>query len=140
MPVKVQKAAKNKGNPNAMRQTVAKTLAIPVWQWSLSPQGAVLRSIDNGKTWQSIAVNESSVFRAISSLGADVWVGGNGGSLYHSPDSGQHWTQIVPSVNGEKLQSDLTHVQCADSQHVLLGTSNTQTWSTSDGGQTWSRK
>ena len=140
MPVRIQKAAKNKGNANAMRQTVAKTLAIPVWQWSLSPQGAVQRSSDNGKTWQSIALNESSVFRAISSVGPDVWVGGNSGSLYHTADSGQHWAQIVPSINGDKLQSDITYIQCADPQHVLLATSTTQTWSTTDGGKTWSRK
>lgn len=136
--VKVPKAAKK--SKDSLKQTVAKTWAVPAWLWSVSPQGVVQRSSDLGKTWLPVTVTEKAVFRAISSLGADVWVGGNGGALFHSTDSGLHWTQVVPGAGQDKLQADITQIQFADSQHLTLTTSTAQVWATSDGGQSWTRQ
>jgi hypothetical protein len=135
---KVPKAAKK--NKDKLKQTAANTWDAPIWQWFVSPQGAVQRSSDLGKTWQPVTVNQSAIFRAISSIGPEVWVGGNGGALYHSSDSGLHWTQVVPGVGEEKLQADITRLQFVDPQHLTLTTSASQVWTTADGGQTWARK
>jgi len=138
---KVPKVSKkNKDESRMLSRAAAKTWAVPAWLWSVSAQGVVQRSSDLGKTWLPVIVKESAVFRAISSLGADVWVGGNGGALFHSTDSGLHWTPVVPSAGGEALQSDITQIQFVDSQHLALTTSTSHVWSTGDGGQTWSRK
>jgi hypothetical protein len=116
----------------------------PVFRWTLSAAGAVQRSLDGGKTWQSLSVDKTvtdqTTFRTLSAVGMDIWVGGESGSLYHSPDSGQHWTRIVPQTNGEKLSSDITRVDFSDLQNGIVSTSNGQTWTTSDAGQTWQRK
>lgn len=140
--VKVPKAAKHKGARSSTQPVpaLARALALPVWQWSLSPAGMVQRSSDNGQSWQPVAVKENATFRAISAFGPEVWAGGTGGALYHSTDSGLHWTQVLPSTAGEKLQSDITQIQFTDPQHLIVTTSDSQVWITADGGQTWSRK
>jgi Photosynthesis system II assembly factor YCF48/Putative zinc-finger len=110
-----------------------KKATLPV-NWSLSPNGDVQRSLDSGKTWQSLPV-AGSPFRAISSVGNDIWVGGSAGALYHSADSGQSWTKVDPVST-----DDITHIEFTDLQNGLLNTANGQVWSTSDGGRTWHSK
>jgi hypothetical protein len=103
--------------------------------WGLSAKGEVQRSLDSGKTWQVVPVAEASSFRAISSVGTDIWVGGNAGALYHSADSGQSWTKLDPVSS-----DDITHVEFSDAQNGLLNTASGQLWSTSDGGRSWHSK
>lgn len=106
-------------------------------QWTLSPGGSVQRSLDSGKTWQPIRVADVTNFRSLSSNGADVWVGGNGGILYHSADSGQIWSRVSPVASGQKLASDVVRVDFTDKLNGAVATASGQTWITSDGGQTW---
>jgi hypothetical protein len=113
---------------------------IPILQWTLSAEGAVQRSLDGGATWQSVSVSDQRSFRTLSAIGGDVWVGGNAGALYHSADSGQRWTRVVPQVNGEKLMVDITRVSFNDLQNGTVSAANAQVWTTSDGGQSWQRK
>lgn len=77
------------------------------------------------------------VFRAVIANGSDVWVGGLNGSLYHSTDSGNHWTQIAPSSAGAALTGDIVSIDFPDPQHGKLSTSTSEIWVTSDSGQTW---
>jgi hypothetical protein len=103
--------------------------------WSLSPKGDVQHSLDFGKTWQIVPVADGSAFRAISSVGNDVWVGGNAGALYHSGDAGQSWEKVAPVST-----DDITHIEFSDPQNGLLNTATGQVWSTSDGGRSWHSK
>jgi hypothetical protein len=111
----------------------------PAFQWTLSPVGAVQRSLD-GRVWETLPVAPQALFRTLSAVGQDIWVGGKAGTLYHSPDSGQHWTRVVPEMNGEKLIAEVILVSFSDSRNGTVSTLNGQRWSTSDGGQTWLRK
>jgi hypothetical protein len=113
----------------------AVSVAMP--QWTLSPQGLVQRSLDAGKSWQNVRVASGAGFRALSSVGTDVWVGGSGGALYHSSDSGQTWTRVTPISAGRKLESDITHVDFSDPMNGTVTTASGEVWNTSDGGQTW---
>jgi hypothetical protein len=120
--------------------TIAVAKLVGPLQWTLSPQGTVQRSSNGGSTWLPIEVAKDSVFRAIASIGDQVWAAGNLGVLYHSLDNGQHWTRVVPVSQGEKLQADIIQIQFADSQHLSLNTANGQVWRSSDGGQNWARQ
>src|ERR1700685_54776 len=80
------------------------------------------------------------VFRAISASGAEIWAGAADGVLYHSVDSGDHWLSAIPSYNGILLTGDIISVQFADSLHGKLATSTSETWTTGDGGQHWSKQ
>jgi hypothetical protein len=132
------------GGPAGVGASAGFGLRAPVFQWTLSAEGAVQRSLDGGKTWQSLSVDptvaDRTAFRTLSAVGSDIWVGGKSGSLYHSSDSGQHWTRVAPRTNGEKLNADITRVDFSDLQNGTVSTSNGQTWTTSDAGQTWQRK
>jgi hypothetical protein len=106
-------------------------------RWSLSADGAVQRSFDSGKTWQTIQVASNVAFRALAANESDIWVGGAAGALYHSSDAGQQWVQIKPAADGKLLTSDIVTVEFSDAQHGKLTTSNRETWTTSDAGDTW---
>lgn len=80
------------------------------------------------------------VFKAVTANGADVWAGGLNGSLYHSTDSGNRWTQVVPSSAGSVLTGDVVSIEFPDLQHGKLSTSTAETWITTDSGQTWQKQ
>jgi len=106
-------------------------------RWTLSDQGQLQRSLDEGKTWDAVPVVESITFRALSVVGLQVWVGGANGVLYHSSDAGTHWTQVKPSSNGVKLTGDIVGLRFDDAQHGQLSTSTSEVWITADAGQSW---
>jgi hypothetical protein len=109
-------------------------------KWTLSPDGALQRSYDSGRTWETIQVASHVVVRALAANGSDIWVGGASGALYHSSDAGQHWIQVQPVADGKALTADIVGVEFDDIQHGRLITGARDTWTTSDGGASWHRR
>jgi hypothetical protein len=109
-------------------------------RWTLSPDGVLERSMDAGRTWETISVPGTSALRALAAVGPDIWVGGAAGALYHSSDVGRHWAQITPAADGKPLTADIIGVTFTDAAHGKLTTANDQTWTTSDAGQSWQKK
>lgn len=118
--------------------TSGKVTGLP--QWRLSPQGRIERSLDSGKTWTQISVADGAVLKALSVNGANVWAGGEAGVLFRSRDAGAHWIQVKPEFAGQKLNADITRIEFFGLMNGAVTTSSGQTWTTSDGGNTWSRK
>jgi hypothetical protein len=141
----------------------------PNASWAIA-NGSLERSVDQGKSWQSVNVNAvpapaansflevlagaadgkkdtglkqeavPPVFRAVRANGSDVWAGGSRALLCHSVDSGAHWIRILPSSGGATLTGDIVSVDFPDSQHGRITTSTPEVWLTSDGGQTWQKQ
>ena len=109
-------------------------------QWTLSPQGAVQRSLDGGKTWQAVSVVPNAAFLALSAVGSDLWAGGRSGLLLHSSDAGVTWAPVQPTAAGQKLSADIARIVFTDSFHGTVNTANGETWMTSDGGKSWARQ
>jgi hypothetical protein len=107
--------------------------------WTLSADGALQRSFDSGKNWQTIPVASRVVFRALAANDSDIWVGGPGGALYHSSDAGQDWTQIKPVADGKPLTGNITRIEFTDAQHGKLITDSHEIWITDDTGASWQR-
>ncbi|HEY7617339.1 MAG TPA: zf-HC2 domain-containing protein [Terriglobales bacterium] len=130
------------GGPVSQRsdQTLFRAAAVFAPRWTISPEGNVQRSLDNGQSWEKASVGGEGPFRALSVLGADIWVGGAKGALYHSPDAGQHWTELKPVANGTPLSADIVRIDFTDLQHGTLVTANKETWSTTDAGKSWQKK
>jgi Photosynthesis system II assembly factor YCF48 len=84
--------------------------------------------------------NSGLVFRAVAAIGPEVWAGGSGAMLYHSPDAGTHWTQVLPSEATASLTGDIISVEFSDPQHGRVATSSGEVWLTADGGQTWHKQ
>ncbi len=148
------------------QQTAAPALP----RWAISPEGALQRSVDTGKTWQDVNVNQAEaaaastqastaeyreenakkikrtqplkamVFHAVSAIDAEVWAGGSGTLLFHSVDSGMHWTRVLPFEAGAVLSGDVTTIEFSDPQHGRIATSAGELWVTADDGLTWRRQ
>jgi len=139
----------------------------PMTRWTVTSAGELQRSFDRGNTWQDVEVNISAnvaglatsgktartrekdrylskkqasggpVFRAVTTIGADVWAGGSAGALYHSSDGGNHWVRVTPSAAGSLLTGDVVGLEFSDPQHGTITTSTGELWTTADSGQTW---
>jgi Photosynthesis system II assembly factor YCF48 len=109
-------------------------------RWSLSWDGVLQRSLDSGRTWQTVPVSTHLILRALAANGLDIWVGGKAGALFHSSDAGQHWTQVVPTANGRPFVGDIVGVEFSDGLQGKLTSSNREIWITSDAGQTWQKQ
>ena len=114
------------------------SLASATMRWIITSEGRVQRTIDNGETWKEVALDKRIRFRAVAAAGADVWAGGEGGALYHSSDSGNHWARV--SLPAEIASATIVRVEFTDAEHGSLTTSTGQTWTTSDAGATWKKK
>ena len=109
-------------------------------RWTLSADGTLQRSLDSGRTWETIPVDRSASFRALAADGLEIWVGGAKGALYHSSDAGQNWTHVQLAANGEVLTGDIVRVEFTDRLHGTVTTSAQEKWITADGGQTWEKQ
>jgi hypothetical protein len=166
-PAPAAPAAATLGGPLANQRAFALKAIAP--RWTISPAGGLQRSLDGGNTWQDVPVvaNPASVanllqaevakkskdqesklkqevaapvFRAVAANGADVWAGGSAGVLYHSTDTGEHWTRVVPSVGGIALTGDILSVEFLDPHNGKVITSTSETWITHDAGQSWQKQ
>jgi hypothetical protein len=130
--------------------------------WTIAG-GVLQRSVDSGHSWQNALRADHSLL-CYASHDQDVWAGGQAGALFHSVDSGVTWVRVQPSVNGQGLSSDITHIDLRsealsdsrsrarsearrdariDSQGlagIVLSTRSNETWSSSDAGKTWEKK
>ena len=77
---------------------------------------------------------------------ADIWTGGQAGTLFHSSDNGLTWVQVQPSVKDQALSSDVTridirgiHDDVRAPAEIVVSTSNNEAWSSTDGGKSWRR-
>ncbi len=107
-------------------------------RWDITAEGRVQRSTDSGQTWRSTTLDPGNRFRTLAAAGAEVWAGGEGGALYHSADSGAHWTRVP--LPAELASATIVRVEFTDARHGTLTTSAGETWATSDAGATWQKK
>jgi hypothetical protein len=126
-------AAASRSRPAMFMPTVAP-------RWTLTSDGTLQRSLDFGRSWQTVQVASLASFRALAANGKDIWVGGLKGALYHSMDAGQNWAQVQPVAAGLALTDDIIGVEFPDVLHGKLTTSNKETWTTQDGGQSWNKQ
>jgi photosystem II stability/assembly factor-like uncharacterized protein len=109
-------------------------------RWSVSGSGALQRSFDGGRSWKDVAVGDGVTFRAVATVGSDVWAGGSGGMLFHSADGGEHWSRVPMLADGRALSGDIVRIEFTSTQDGTVTTSASETWTTSDGGATWHRQ
>ncbi len=126
--------------PQVMNGASLRTVPNLAPRWTLSADGTLQRSLDSGRSWKTITVSNRTIFRALAASGLDIWVAGSGGALYHSSDAGEHWMRVQPVASGETLTADIIGVEFTDALHGKLTTSNQESWTTADSGQTWQKQ
>jgi hypothetical protein len=140
--LKPEAVVRPQATPNSTKASggpMMKTALATPMHWRVSAAGTLERSTDAGQTWQFVRVGTSAtMFRSFAAVGSDLWAGGAGGALYHSPDNGRTWTRIVATAGDATLESDIARVDFTDAQHGTVTTTSGETWTTADGGATWS--
>jgi hypothetical protein len=106
--------------------------------WTITA-GALQRSMDSGQSWQN-TLHADHPLLCYASHDNDVWAGGQAGTLFHSADSGVTWAQVQPSIKGQQLGFDVTHIDVRGPAEIVVSTSNHEIWSSADGGKTWNKK
>lgn len=130
---------RNASGLGASGLSLATRATIVASHWRISAEGHLERSTQPGQWTRSLAEQPVS-FRTVAVVGNEVWAGGSGGALFHSSDAGDHWMQIALVADG---QSEHGAVQSIRFDSPLAGRVTTDagtTWSTEDGGKTWSRQ
>lgn len=96
--------------------------------------GCILRSTDNGLTWNTMMSVNYRDYRDIG-IGDDstIYVVGNNGKITKSTDDGTTWNSIVV---GYKSMQQCVHF--SDSLHGWAGDDLGHVFHTADGGQSWS--
>jgi len=107
-------------------------------QWALHGND-LQRSLDSGVAWKTVLRSDRPLL-CYAPNGNEIWVGGKGGDLFHSANDGLTWNRVHPSAQEQTLSDDVTNIDIYNSSHIVLSTSNHQTWSTSDGGRSWEKK
>ncbi len=109
--------------------------------WTIAA-GVLRRSVDSGQSWQD-ALHADHPLLCYAPHDADIWAGGQAGTLFHSDDNGLTWVRLQPSVKGQALSSDITRIDIRyegrSPAEIVVSTNNNETWSSADGGQTWRR-
>jgi photosystem II stability/assembly factor-like uncharacterized protein len=106
--------------------------------WRLD--GGLHKSDDGGKNWRVVPVGSGDLrIYALSTTGADIWAGGEGGALFHSMDGGRVWTPVIVGNAGGRLTDTITGIDARDAKWIQLKTPSGD-WLTTDGGLHWRRQ
>lgn len=76
-------------------------------------KGVLVRSRDNGQTWENKGPESASVLHDININGKSGWLVGDDGSLYSTGNSGDSWNKEVSPT-----QNDLLNIFFLDSQNI----------------------
>ncbi len=108
--------------------------------WQLTAEGALQRSFDSGKGWESVSMGQPARLRVFALYGLHVWAGGNAGTLFHSWDGGDSFVPVVVKDERAALTGDIVVLEFVDAAHGRLETAGHEVWATSDSGQTWQKQ
>jgi hypothetical protein len=106
--------------------------AAPTWK---VVDGKLMKSSGQSQWEDAYPVASTTMeFSFVNARGNDVWAGGSHASLIHSRDGGQTWDTVKL---GDNATGTIVSI-IAGTMSVQVKTSDNQTWSTADGGKTWS--
>ncbi len=104
-------------------------------RWRISRDGHVEHTV-GPSTWERVMAAEPVTFRVVATVGNNVWAGGSDGALFHSSDAGKHWDRVGLADE----QGAITSIHFSTAQQGSLTSDSGATWTTTDGGETWSKQ
>lgn len=107
--------------------------------WRITSDGHLEHSLVPD-TWSPVLADQSVSFRVVSVVGNDVWAGGSNGALFHSVDGGEHWARVALGAAGNSEKAGIVSIRFDTALEGSVSLDSGESWSTSDGGQSWSRQ
>jgi Photosynthesis system II assembly factor YCF48 len=105
--------------------------------WRVTTQGYLEHLTPEG--WSRVLADQTSAFRVVSVMGSDVWAGGNDGMLFHSVNGGVHWNKVSIASSGGS-EGAIMSIRFDDAQHGVVLTDTGASYSTTDGGASWTKQ
>jgi photosystem II stability/assembly factor-like uncharacterized protein len=104
---------------------IAGRVTRPSVLWSIGGEsrGVLQRSDDGGTTWTIVSLADEVSFRAVTSAGEEVWVGGSAGTLFHSSDQGAHWQRVETNTTG-----NIVAIRAGAGGEAVVTTDDGRTW------------
>jgi hypothetical protein len=103
-------------------------------QWRIVPNGGVERSTDRGATWQQQSTGVTVTLSAGVAPSSKVcWLVGPAGIVVRSTDGGTWQRVAFPEA------IDLASIRATDDMHAVVTAADGRTFTTADGGRTWTR-
>jgi photosystem II stability/assembly factor-like uncharacterized protein len=118
------------------QKSALKKAAAP--RWNLT-KGILRRSFDGGATWENVPQPANPVL-SFGAVEAEVWAGGQAGTLFHSVDYGMTWTRLRPAAADAALSGDVVAIELRSATEIIVSTSNKESWTSLNGGETWTKK
>ncbi|HLW53917.1 MAG TPA: YCF48-related protein [Candidatus Angelobacter sp.] len=130
---KAETAELDQSHAFALRSLSPKVSAAVDAPWVVEA-GKLLRTNESG-AWVSAYPGSDIEFSAVTAHGADVWAGGHHATLLHSSDGGATWERVHL---GDNAVGNIKAISVMGA-NIQVTTSESQTWSSEDGGKTWSQ-
>lgn len=93
--------------PLASRALLIDLVRTPAGIFVIGERGILLRSTDNGASWQQLRLPTRLMMTSIAAADGELWVAGHGGQILRSSDQGETWTrQRVDLWTPEALDLD----------------------------------
>ena len=102
-------------------------------------RGVILRSTDQGQTWQGAALPPAPTLTGVSCARGTArgWAVGHDALILGTTDAGRTWHQ---QWQGKNLEDSFLDVLALDAQHVIAVGAYGLFVTTADGGRTWERR
>jgi photosystem II stability/assembly factor-like uncharacterized protein len=108
---------------------------------AVGERGAILRSADDGRSWQPVLSPARATLTGVSFANPDAprlgWAVGHDAQILATKDAGHTWAM---QFQGDDLQDSFLDVIALDAQHVIAVGAYGLFTHTQNGGQTWTRR
>lgn len=125
--------------PKALLLDLARTSA---GIFAVGERGILLRSTDEGATWQQLPLPTRLLMTSIAAADGDLWVGGHGGQIFRSSDNGETWVRQridvwTPDSNDPMAGAPVLDLLFLDGQNGFALGAFSLLLRTRDGGVSW---
>ncbi|WP_332646696.1 S-layer homology domain-containing protein [Lysinibacillus sp. 54212] len=103
--------------------------------WTVGEKGAILTSIDEGKTWKTVKAGTVDNLHSIWFLSEkEGWISGENGILLKTVDGGKSWNQISLDIS-----NTISNMYFMDRDNGFLTVDKSGVYYTNDGGFHWTK-